>query len=272
MAKSRKNTLIISFIFLSLNSFAQKDSLLNNGIYAYVGFMGGALFPNQTTATYYNGGGSNGLFSLFTTYPGLKQEVVDALGYDFTLTNQLSNIRYIIPFYYGFNFGVYSPHYGEFIFEINYTELELITPYEIQILNFSPNLPSNIWQAVLYGQEKRGEINLGYQKGFEYSKLLSFYGEVFFNGNIVQATSNDLVIETPEKLITFNVFSPTNNYNPSKTAVGFGVIGGVGFKCLLGEKMVFTSSARLNYTQINLFYQKTFQPSFALVAKLLLKI
>lgn len=272
MVKSRTNTLIALFLFCAVNVFAQKDSVINKDGYTYVGFMAGALFPNQTTAVYYNGGGNNGLYSLFTNYPGLKQEITEALEYDFTIVSQANDIRYRIPFYYGFNFGVNSPYYGEFIFEINYTELELITPYEIQILNFTPGYLSESTQAILYGKEKRGEINIGYQKGFDYTNSLSFFVEILFNGNIVQATSNDLIIETPEQQISFNVFSPTNNYNPSKTAVGFGVIGGIGFKYLLGEKFIFTTAARLNYTQINLIAQKSFQPSFALVSKLLLKI
>ena len=272
MAKSRKNTLIIIFVFFVLNSFAQKDTIINNNGFTYVGFMAGALFPNQTTAVYYNGGGNNGLFSLFTTYPSLKQEVVDVLGYDFLIPNQIPDIRYRIPFYYGFNFGVNSPYFGDFILENKYTELELITPYQIQVLNFNTGLLSNSFQAILYGKEKRGEINLGYQKGFDYTNLLSFYAEIFINGNIVQATSNDLIIETPEREISFNIFSPTNNYNPSKTALGFGIIGGAGFRYLLGAKFIFTSSVRINYTQVNLMYKKSFQPSLSLVSKLLLKI
>lgn len=272
MVKSRKNTLIVLFLFIVLHSVAQKDSVINQEGFTYVGFMAGALFPNQTTATYYSGGGNNGLYSLFTNYPRIRQEVVDALGFDFTIAYQTPDIRYRIPFYYGFNFGVNVPEYGDFIIELNYTELDLITPYQIEIFNYSSGSPTEITQAVLYGQEKRGEINLGYQRGFEYTKSFSFFAEIFLNGNIVQATSNDLIIEMPDQQISFNVFSPTNNYNPSKTGVGFGLIGGLGFKYLLGDKFVFSTSGRLNYIQINLLSQKSFQPSFALVSKLLLKI
>ena len=51
MVKSTKNTLILIFFLFGFNCFSQNDSLLKQQeSFSFIGFMGGAIFPNQTTS------------------------------------------------------------------------------------------------------------------------------------------------------------------------------------------------------------------------------
>lgn len=249
-------------IYDDTDNVLSKEKNLNDtiGKQWFLGLHGGGYGANKKTAAYYQGRGLYGLLSIDEVLSqqtangsSFYQELRNVLGYDFTITGYPSNMRYRVGVNFGFFGGVSLNKKAKVFIGLNYADLKLLN--FITITENNPSLAPSAREdnnIVIQGKEKRLALNIVFQKDFLLDDHFGFYVDMGAQLNVVAATSNDLYFNDGQ--VQFNIFTPLNNYNPSRASgFGLGAFGGAGLIVDLDAKWTLQLGGRAYYAQANLF-------------------
>lgn len=244
----------------------------------HFGFFLGAYFPNNSTASIYDGYGIdlNGEKNSFTNSYMYRKIVLENSGlngqpdriaeqleiqpgpgaWTFDESNMPENLKYKPAFLLGIHLNYGISKKGSVLLNLNFARVTATGVFTI--ITPKPPGANQFYQTIhtfaLRGSEQRSMFQLGYNHIFGNHKYVNFFAEAGMCVNYAKMLKNFIQINALTlDLTTFNNQGGYNYYEPKEyTGWGLGVFGGLGLYLRLNSK--FTAKVLYNpsYEKINI--------------------
>ncbi len=229
--------------FFSFQLSGQEDTAAPS---LFGGMNLGAFRSSDATAKYYDGSAQYGLEYMFGSN-FFRAEYFDRYfnNNDHTLGELPENMQYRIAWLIGGHAGVRFNSRISVLLDLDFIQLRLSDVFTVNVIQFTGNAidnNTNIQRVGIEGRERRMNINLGV--GFDIAKmgLSTFYVETKAHFNSIQFEESYMVLgdkklPLPRVPVDVNGQPLPNTANLNPSGIGYGIIGGLGIKRTLNEKL-----------------------------------
>lgn len=265
-----KICIVFIFLFSTFSVFGQGGPSENEMELKklFIGVNVGGYFANKNTANFYNGYESGGMSRVINTQV-YKDQIDQQLIYDWSFGQFPEEMKYSVALQLGMHLGYHVSESFALISDVDIINLkvkDVVTFYIDDPNNGSPE--PTIETMPILGEEKRLNINLGFQNYLSNENNTFFYWSMALNVTSSKFVNNTLKVRQN----TYYIGDPlwVGNVNPNTGTVvnengrtkpggiGVGGIAGIGVKFKFNSNFIFDLGYNLNYTTVNLTdYQRT---------------
>ena len=234
----------------------------------FIGVNSAGYFANKNTANFYNGFERGGIARVINTQV-YKDQIDQQLIYDWTFGQFPEEMKYSVALQLGVHLGYHVNENFALIADVDIINLKVK-----DFVTFSIDDPNNgspeptIETMPILGEEKRLNINVGFQNYLSEENNTFFYWSMALNvsstkfvNNTMKVRQNTYYIGDPLWVGNVNAFTGAvvnENGRTKPGGIGFGGVAGIGVKFKFNPNFIFDLGYNLNYSTINLTdYQLT---------------
>jgi hypothetical protein len=202
----------------------------------------GALFANNKTAEYFNGGTNNALYHILNT-PEYAQQISEYFDSDFSLVNPNypAMMRYKPSLQIGGTLQYFFNEQLAFISTVNLSKVRSEGVFQIQLASpaQSPSMSDNLQEGFISSTENRFGLELGahYGKSIKDSRISPFIEGGALIGALA-AISNSMEIGD----VSYTLYSTNNSTEDKHSYFGYGGFVSVGAQIPLDNIATFMLS------------------------------
>lgn len=228
----------------------------------FLGVNLGGYFANKNTAYFYNGNTTYGVDRILRTQV-YEDQIQQEFQYSYEFGEYPQLMKYQTSFLVGGHLGYRTSETFNLFADIDVINLKLedVVTFEIDDPSNNQNgvIGPTIEQAILRGEEKRFNVNLGFQSIFHNQGQLKAYFSMAANFTYTQFANNTLTIR---QLSPYYIGNPTWNISGGvkPQGGGIGAVAGLGFKYRFNDQVLFDVGYNAYYANIKLNHESQLEP------------